>query len=72
VPARIRRWYSARLPQSSLDCASEKFVGQVEQARRAVQPVLAEWIEELKELTNNSFDEWPSSRGEPELGIADG
>jgi hypothetical protein len=63
LPAGIRRWYSTILPKSFLHTASEEFVRQVEQARRAVQPLLAEWIEELKELTNHSYNEWPSGRG---------
>jgi hypothetical protein len=71
LPAPVRRWCTAQLPQSCLAVTSDEFARQLESARRLMQPVMAEWIEELKELTGRGFEEWvsrPAPGDAPDLG----
>jgi hypothetical protein len=64
VPERARAWYRALLPKKSVRKANAGgFVQEVQAARRAVQPLLADWIAELEDLTGRCYREWPS-RGE--------
>ena len=59
VPDRARAWYRKLMPKTSCRGAeSEEFAREVELAHRAVQPLFADWITELEELTGRAFDEW--------------
>lgn len=62
VPAFLRRWYKALLPRKYRHVDSEEFQQQLHRVRRNLEPLLAEWISELAELTGRSYDEWPSGR----------
>jgi Sulfotransferase family len=63
VPDHARRWYRDLLPRTSCRQAdSEEFSREVETARRAVQPLFADWIAELEEVVGRSFDDWQSIR----------
>ena len=65
VPASARRWYKALLPKESVRQAdSVEFGREVDEARRAVGPMLAEWVTELEGMTGRSYLEWPSRAGE--------
>ncbi|MGH7508348.1 MAG: sulfotransferase family protein [Gemmatimonadales bacterium] len=61
VTDRARAWYRTLLPKESVRRAdSVAFAREVQVARRAVQPLLADWIAELEALTGRSYDEWLS------------
>jgi hypothetical protein len=63
VPDRARTWYRSLLPKTSCRRAdSGEFAGEVEATRRTVQPLFADWIAELEELTGRSFQEWRSMK----------
>jgi hypothetical protein len=64
VPDAVRAWYRTLMPRESVRRAdSEEFVREVQAARRAVQPLLADWIAELEDLTGRSYGDWPSRAG---------
>ncbi len=61
LPQVATRWYRRILPKESVRKAdSHDFAREVEETRHLVQPVLAEWISELEELTGRCYREWPS------------
>jgi hypothetical protein len=61
VPEQARRLYRDLLPKTSCRRVdSQEFTGEVESARRAVQPLLSDWTAELEQMTGRSFDEWHS------------
>jgi hypothetical protein len=61
LPQVATRWYRRILPKESVRKAdSHDFAREVEETRHLVQPVLAEWISELEELTGCCYREWPS------------
>ncbi len=65
VPNAVRSWYRTLMPRESVRRAdSEEFRREVQAARRAVQPLLAEWIGELEILVGRTYDDWPSRKAE--------
>ena len=66
VPDRARAWYRTLMPRESVRSVdSQEFARDMQVTRRTVQPLLAEWIAELEELTGRSYAEWPSAKLEP-------
>jgi hypothetical protein len=61
VPETAIRLYRKLLPKESVRKAdSTEFSLEVEETRHLVQPLLADWVAELQELTGRSYYEWAS------------
>jgi hypothetical protein len=74
VPDSLRAWYRTLMPRKTARMVdSEEFGCEMEAVRRAVQPLLADWIAELEDLTGRSYGDWPSrNRGtSSEVPLAD-
>lgn len=66
VPETARTWYRTLMPRESVRRVdSEEFASEVQAARRAVQPLFADWIAELEELTGRSYEEWTAGKADP-------
>ncbi|MEN8130796.1 MAG: sulfotransferase domain-containing protein [Pseudomonadota bacterium] len=61
TPPIFRKWYKALAPKNVvLNVKSAEFRLEVDKARQILQPILYEWVEELREITGNSYEMWPA------------